>query len=84
MSSCETIQIIKDSKRYAHDTTPLRLQCPGCINLTKEKTKVYKNISSLYWHISTQHNDEFWIDDLKQVLQKLSTAIQSGVLLNDK
>ncbi len=67
----------------------IHLRCPVCL-LTKipRHCKIYKNTASLWWHLKQEHDEfiyaQFSSDDVLDVLNGLTKAIQWGIILNGK
>ena len=65
----------------------IRLRCPICL-LTKipRHCKIYKNTAALWWHIRQDHDNfacsQFDTDEVRQVLNAITTAMQWGILVN--
>jgi len=63
----------------------IRLKCPVCL-LTKNPRhcKIYKNTAALWWHLQQQHGEfvylQFTTDDILDVLNGLTKAIQWGII----
>ncbi len=64
----------------------IRLKCPVClIEKNTRFCKIYKNTSSLWWHIKHEHNDfvtsDFDIDELCHTLNEITRAIKWGIIV---
>jgi len=66
-------------RRYSQRTIPIRLGCPCCTINTTHKSKTYKSIKSLLFHISQEHKNEnnyypFTIQDIKELMNQIVIA----------
>ena len=64
----------------AHNTRPIRTRCPFCLQESKRKRRIYKNLQSLSFHITTNHNLDFDLSNAKILIKAISTAISMGML----
>jgi len=71
---------------FAHNYNPSRTKCPECVRTIKGKNHIrdHPNLSSLWWHIKTEHgeisNSQFNTDEIIEILEKISKAIHLGMI----
>ena len=73
------IQLKKVEIDYSYYSKPIRVSCPWCKIDTTHKSRIYKSLKSLLFHISQNHKYEgdyfpFQIDDIKSLMQMLALA----------
>lgn len=62
-----------------------KFKCPYC-QLNSRRTKTYKTLKQLSWHISNQHaeantNSPFTVEQVREVLKVLAVAKQWRILV---
>ena len=72
-------QSLKVVRAYSQDSILIRLGCPWCKMDTTHKSKIYKSIKSLLFHISQEHKTEnsfypFTVQDIKELMQLIRLA----------
>lgn len=70
---------LKVVRAYSQRFIPVRLWCPWCTIDTTHKSKIYKSIKSLLFHISQEHTNEnsrypFTTQDIKELMQMIVLA----------
>jgi len=80
------IQYKKVEVDYSQYSRPIRLGCPFCIAKISHKTRTYKSLKSLLYHLSDQHQNEgnyypFMLNDVKAVMQIVAVALEWGLLV---
>ena len=74
----------KNLEDFAHNYIKTRVKCPQCslIFKSKNQVRVYDTLSGVSWHISRDHADISTerLDEIVQVLKKLSIALHWGTL----
>jgi len=66
-------------------STTIRLGCPWCKIETAHKSRVYKSLKSLLFHISNEHKDpgnyySFTVNDVKSLMQMIALSLEWGLL----
>ena len=80
------IRPLKVELDYSQQSALIRLGCPWCKIDTTHKSRVYKSLKSLLFHISQNHKDEgdyypFKLDDIKALMQMIVLAKQWRLLI---
>ena len=80
------VRSLKVVKAYSQRTIPIRLGCPCCTINTTHKSKTYKSIKSLLFHISQEHKNEnnyysFTVEDIKELMNQIVIARDLGLLV---
>ena len=79
------IQLKKVEIDYSYYSKSVRLGCPWCRNDATHKSRVYKTLKSLLFHISDQHKNQgtyypFTVDEIKDLMQLIALAKQWELL----
>ena len=76
--STKTLESFKGYQNIRHSTTKAFIRCPKCLIDSKNprRVKTHKNLSSLDFHFSTAHKDEFWIEEARILIRQFAEVIQ--------
>ncbi|MBM3910789.1 MAG: hypothetical protein FJ356_03980 [Thaumarchaeota archaeon] len=71
---------------YSFYSKPIKLGCPFCKFNSSHKTRSYRSLKSLIYHLSNEHKQEgeyypFILNDIKTLMQNIATSLQWGLLL---
>ena len=76
--------VVAHHEDFAHNYIKIRIRCPECFRWTNPKSHVhvFKNTAGLWRHIKTEHNElsNFHLDEIREILKKISVAIHLGML----
>ena len=83
MMLCD-IQRKKVEFNYTHYFDRIRLKCPFC-EFNSARTRTYKSLKQLAFHLSTQHKNEvdcypFKLEDIQSLMQSIALAIEWKLL----
>ena len=70
-------QYQKNKPNIRHNTTQIYLKCPECLLYSKnpQRVKTHKNLSSLDSHFSTEHKDEFWVNEARILIRQFAEVM---------
>ena len=76
LSEARSLKVVK---AYSQRTIPIKLGCPWCKIDTTYKSKTYKSIKSLLFHISQEHNNQnsyypFSVQDIRELMNQIVIA----------
>ena len=76
LSEARSLKVVK---AYSQRTIPIKLGCPWCKIDTTHKSKTYKSIKSLLFHISQEHKNEnnyysLTVEDIRELMNQIVIA----------
>ena len=80
-----SIQLLKVEIDYSQYSKPVRLGCPKCKHNTPYKTRSYRSLKSLLYHLSVEHKQDdnyyhFTTSEIKTLMQAIAKSLELGLL----
>ena len=82
----DTDKLIKEAKAYYEIfSKPIKLRCPYCTYDTSHKTKTFRSLKSLSWHVMHEHQNEigypFSLEQVQELIKVIGIAIHWEILI---
>jgi len=79
------IQLKKVAIDYSFYSKNLRVKCPFCQYKANHKTRVYRSLKSLLYHLSNEHSKDgnyypFTLSDVRSLMKTIAKSLEWNLL----